>query len=79
MGTRNMPILIWWGSHCQQRKYPLRVPTMQYYCFDSTYQLLYHPIREQTSQLVCAVGHRPDGKKSGRRDTVLASFTYPLR
>ena len=38
---------------------------MQYHCFDNTDQVHYHPTREQTSQLACAVGHRPDGKNQG--------------
>jgi hypothetical protein len=40
-------ILRWSGSHHQQRKYPLKIPTMTSHCFDNTDQVLYHPTREQ--------------------------------
>jgi len=39
---------------------------MQYHCFDSIVRVHYHPTKEQTSQLACILGHRPDGKN--RRD-----------
>jgi len=38
---------------------------MHRHCFDSTKHVLFHPIREQTSQLARASGHRPDGRYHG--------------
>ena len=38
---------------------------MQYHCFDKTYQVLFHSTREQTSQLACAGGQRPNGRNQG--------------
>ena len=38
---------------------------MQYHCFDNTYHINFHPTREQTSQLACAGGHRPDRSNQG--------------
>jgi len=38
---------------------------MQYHCFDNRDQVLFNPIREQTSQLACVGGHRPDGRNQG--------------
>jgi len=38
---------------------------MQYRCFDNTDKVLFHPIREQTSQLAYEGGHRPDGRNQG--------------
>ncbi len=44
---RNFQLLGWLGSHHQWRQYPLKVPTITSHYFDNTYQVLYHPTREQ--------------------------------
>ena len=65
MSTRSNQLLIWSGSHHQRRQYPLKIAAMQCYCFDNKDQVLFHPTKEQTSQLACAGRHRPDGRNQG--------------
>jgi hypothetical protein len=53
------------------------VPTMQYHCFDNIDRLLYHPPGEQTSQMACASGHRPDVKiRVVRRQVGLMNMSF---
>ena len=49
----------------------MKVPAMQYHCFDSTYRVLFHPTGEQTSRLageggLCSYG-RNQGAATQRR------------